>query len=163
MKHRTALLAVAPLLALAACGNLRDPDKKPPVPYCPSVAVLEQGNTLTQYLPGRNDIAAQITTAQITGVAGDCDLKGDHSPLRVYFKVGFTASNGPADHGRPVTLPYFVAITQGDKIISKQPYSVTLNFDGNASTASTVSKQLELEFPNDPSNQFYQVLVSFQR
>ncbi|HQT64220.1 MAG TPA: hypothetical protein PLT25_12700 [Acidocella sp.] len=163
MKHFAPLLAAAPLLALAACGGASNPATKTKPVYCPSVAVLEQGNSLTQYLPGRNDVAAQITTASITGVAGDCDVKGDHAPLRLNFKVGFSASNGPADHGRPVSLPYFVAITQGDKIISKQPYSITLKFDGNASTASAVSKSIELQFPNDPSNLNYQVLVSFQR
>ena len=37
--------------------------------------------------------------------------------LRVTFRAGFVASNGPANHGADVQLPYFVALSRGNQIL----------------------------------------------
>lgn len=161
MKHLSApALALLPLVTLAACAG-DDGAKNPPM-YCPTVAVLAQANTLTQYEPGRSDIGAQLTTATITGVAGVCTLNDSKKLLTIHFKAGFSASNGPADHGRPLILPYFVAITQGDSITAKTNYTIKLAFDGNVSNASATSKNLTVTFPNKPDSAGYDVLVGFQ-
>jgi hypothetical protein len=146
------------LFALTACGT----DKPTPNGFCPSVAVLAQASTLTAYLPGRTDIGAEITAAQITGVAGSCTLVKKNSILRVKFQAGFNATNGPADSNAPVTLPYFVAISRGDDIISKTNYSITMNFDGNATTASATSKPVTVELSNVPESAQTEILVGFQ-
>ncbi len=62
------LFALLTPVALAGCASDADPPNLP----CPQVAVLQQTQSLTAFLPGRSDVAAQITTAQITGVAGAC-------------------------------------------------------------------------------------------
>lgn len=161
MKHLSApALALLPLVTLAACTG-DDTSKTAPL-YCPTVAVLAQANTLTQYEPGHSDIGAQLTTATITGVAGACTLNTDKQLLTIHFKAGFSASNGPADHGRPVMLPYFVAITQGDTITAKSNYTIKVSFDGNVSAASATSKNLTVTFPNAPESAGYEVLVGFQ-
>jgi len=150
-------LALLPAIALASCA-----DKPQPPAFCPQVAVLAQAQTLTTYLPGRSDVAAQITSAQITGVAGICSTDKKSRLLTVSFQAGFSASNGPADHGAPVTLPYFVAITRGDEIISKTDYSITLPFDGNASEAEATSKPVKIVLGNRPDSADVQILVGFQ-
>ncbi len=149
----------APLffVALAGCAD----DAAPPM-FCPQVAVLSQASTLTTFLPGRSDVAAQITTAQITGVAGACQpMKQDHV-LRVTFRAGFAASNGPANEGKTLVLPYFVALARGDHIISKADYTIKLDFNGNASTAQATSKPVTVELGNVGSSQNVQVLVGFE-
>jgi hypothetical protein len=152
-----------PLLALAACGSSGDTGTADgPAIYCPQVAVLAQAKTLTQYLPGRSDIGAALTTATITGVAGACTLNQSKHQLTISFKAGFAATNGPANHGQTVALPYFVAITQGDNIIQKTNYSIDIPFDGNISTATATSKNLQAIFPNAPDSTGYQVLIGFQ-
>jgi len=153
MKHL--LLLLCPL-TLAACSDA--PSGRL---YCPNVRVLEQTSSLTQFLPGRQDAGAEITTAKITGVAGSCDLAKD-GVVRVSFQAGFTATNGPANHGQTVSLPYFVAETQDDAIISKTLGTIDVKFDGNLSTAAATSRKMTLEVPNDRSSARTDILVGFQ-
>jgi|GEM_PF-1838078 len=129
---------------------------------CPQEAVLQQAQTVTTFLPGRTDVAAQITTAQITGISGTCDFTGHNKALLVTLNAGFAASNGPANNGATLTLPWFVAITQGDNIIQKQDYTIKLHFDGNASLTQAVSKAVKIELPNVPASGQTQILVGFE-
>jgi hypothetical protein len=150
---------IAPLLFAGLAGCAAD---TPPPMFCPQVAVLSQASMVTTFLPGRSDVAAQVTTAQITGVAGACQpMKQDHV-LRVTFRAGFIASNGPANQGKTLLLPYFVALTRGDHIISKADYTIKLDFNGNASTAQATSKPVTVELGNVGSSQNVQVLVGFE-
>lgn len=152
------LLAVFGLSSLAACG-----DSPPaPVAFCPQPAVLQQANTRTVFLPGRQDVAAEVTTAHITGVAGACTLAQAKHLLRVTFRAGFAASNGPANKSTKLTLPYFVAISQGDTLISKTLYQITLNFDGNVTATSAASKPITIELSNVPQAAATEVLIGFQ-
>ncbi len=149
--------AAAALLALAGCA-----DDTPPAMYCPHVAVLQQAGTLTAFLPGHTDIASQITTAQITGVAGVCTLRPKKHLLELSFRAGFQASNGPANHGATLSLPYFVALTHGDNIISKTDYTMNLSFNGNNSTAQATSKPVKVELSNDHASSHVEVLIGFE-
>ena len=171
MKQFTApLLSLISLAAIAGCASTpaSSTPATPPPPtaaaqeYCPRVAVQQQTQVRTTFLPGRSDVAAQITTARITGVAGACDLKKKKNLLEVKFQAGFAASNGPANQGAAITLPYFVAITQGDSVISKTDYSIALTFNGNASTAQATSKPVTVELPNTPDSATIQILVGFE-
>ncbi len=153
MKHF--LLLLCPL-TLAACS-----DAPPGRLYCPNVRVLEQTSSLTQFLPGRQDAAAELFSARITGVAGSCDLE-KNGVVRITFQAGFTASNGPANHGHSVSLPYFVAETEGDTIISKTLGTIDVPFNGNFSTAAVTSQKLTVEVPNEHSSARTDVLVGFQ-
>ncbi|GLR68342.1 hypothetical protein GCM10010909_30230 [Acidocella aquatica] len=166
----TPLLSLAMLAALAGCASTpaSSTPAAPPAPkpvaqqYCPQVAVLAQTQNLTTFLPGRSDVGAQVTTARITGVAGSCLLKVKKNLLEVKFQAGFSASNGPANQGAPITLPYFVAITQGDTIVQENYYSIVLKFNGNASIAQATSKPLAVELPNTPDSAQTQILVGFE-
>jgi hypothetical protein len=137
-------------------------DTDGPAMACPQEAVLQQAQSLTTFLPGRSDVAAQVTTAQITGIAGDCQLTHNNKVLLVKLQAGFSATNGPANNGAPVVLPWFVALTQGDQIIQEQDYTVKLNFDGNASMAQAVSPTVKMELPNIPASSQVQILVGFK-
>jgi len=151
-------LAGLSLIALAGCAD----DSNLPPMFCPQVAVLQQAGTLTAFVPGKTDVASQITTAQITGVAGACVLQSKKHLLNVNFQAGFSATNGPANNGKPLTLPYFVALTRGDHIISKTDYTITLTFDGNASTAQATTKPVKIEVSNDHASAHVEVLVGFE-
>ncbi len=165
----TPLLSLLALAALAGCASTpaSSTPAAPAAPaplaqqYCPQVAVLAQAQNLTTFLPGRSDIGAQITTARVTGVAGSCLLKVKKNLLDVKFQAGFSASNGPANQGAPITLPYFIAITQGENIIQENHYTILLKFDGNASAAQATSKPFTVELPNTPDSAQTQILVGF--
>lgn len=170
MKQFTApLLSLLALAAVAGCASTpaSSTPAAPPPPkpvaqqYCPQVAVLAQAQNLTTFLPGRSDVGAQITTARVSGVAGACLLKVKKNLLEVTFRAGFSAANGPANQGAPITLPYFVAITQGETIVQESHYSITLKFDGNASVAQGTSKRFKVELANTPDSAQTQILVGF--
>lgn len=149
-------LAFAALLPLAANAS------SPPPFICPQVAVLQQAQTVTQFLPGRADVAARVTTAQITGVSGACVLHAGKHSVMVTVNTEFLADNGPANNSAPLTLPWFAAITDGDNIIAKSNYSEKLSFDGNNSTASATGKPVKIELPDVSYTANMQILVGFQ-
>jgi len=165
-------LVPALLAALAGCSSHHHQDANtgdatpPPIDmpvtfFCPQPARVEQASTLISFLPGRSDVAAQITTAQITGIAGSCTLEPKKHLLVVKFQAGFAATNGPANNGGPLTLPYFVAVTDGDDVIHEWDYTIRLAFDGNASTAQGASSTIKLELPLDEVHRGMQILVGF--
>lgn len=173
----SAAAAAACLLSLAACSGDHHPEFKvakstapvaaaPPalISFCPQVAVLQQAQTMTLFLPGRSDVASQISTAQITGISGACvpHKKDKTQILEVKFTNNFLADNGPANNSRPITLPWFVAITKGNHIIEKKQYQITLKFDGNMSTAAATSKPVKIDLPAVPASADLQILTGFQ-
>ncbi|HTQ72458.1 MAG TPA: hypothetical protein VMH92_13295 [Acidocella sp.] len=189
---RSALLSAASLaclLSLAACGGASNPANNAdtasnagppeagaphgrgmhrdgvagdPTDFCPQVAVLQQAQTMTLFLPGRSDVAAQVSTAQMTGISGDCAYKQKPNALEVSFTASFLADNGPANNGKPVTLPWFVAITKGNQIIDKHEYQITLSFNGNMSTTAATSKPVKLELPAIPDSAQMEILTGFE-
>jgi len=164
----TALAAFFSLAALTGCSGSPKPEAGGPAPapkgtlYCPQVAVLQQAQTLSTFLPGRSDVAAQLTTAQITGFSGECVLEKQKHALLITAIPAFQADNGPANNGQPLTLPWFAAITSGDSITSKAKYNVTLKFSGNASLAFATGKPVKIEVPNVPDSAQLQILLGFE-
>jgi hypothetical protein len=153
------VLAFAALLPLAACGFAK-PNQAPPF-FCPQVAVLEQAQTLTLFLPNRVDVASRITTAQVTGVSGSCKLQEKKNAVLVTVKPAFLADNGPANNGAPLSLPWFTAITANDNIIQKSNYTLNLAFNGNQSTIGGTAKPIKIELPNTPDTANTEILVGF--
>ena len=164
----TALAALFSLAALTGCSGSPKPEAGGPAPapmgtlYCPQVAMLQQAQTLSTFLPGRSDVAAQLTTAQITGFSGECVLEKQKQALLITAIPAFQADNGPANNGQPLTLPWFAAITSGDSITSKAKYNVTLKFSGNASLAFATGKPVKIEVPNVPDSAQLQILLGFE-
>lgn len=164
MKNFSAL-ALTALLFLASCGGSPHKpgtaDKGPPSFYCPQVAVLQQAQTLTLFLPGRQDVAARLSTAQITGVSGACKFHKDKNTVTVTVNTAFLADNGPANNNAPLALPWLAAITDGDTIIQTANYTQGLKFDGNNSTTSANAKPVKFEMPNSPETANIQILIGF--
>jgi hypothetical protein len=157
------VLALAALLPLVACGGPAKTAKAPPPFYCPQVAVLEQAQTLTLFLPNRADVAARLTTAQITGVSGSCVLQKKKNAVLVTVNTAFLADNGPANNSAPLTLPWFAAITSGDTIIQKTDYTLNMAFNGNVSTVGGTAKPIKVEMPNTPATADSEILVGFEQ
>jgi len=155
-----------PLLALAGCAgghHHADAGVHNPAPfYCPDEQVLSQAQTVTIFQPGRQDVAARVTTAQISPPSGVCTLEKKKNAVLVTLNTSFLADNGPADNGAPLNLTWFASISQGDNIIQKTDYTQTLSFDGNSSTASATSKTVKIELPDIPDTQNTLILVGFE-
>lgn len=163
MKPAKLALPLAPLLILATLAGCTQGPK--PKLYCPKVAVLSQASHLTRSSGGQEnmtpDIAHRILDARITGVAGSCETAGKHQ-ARLTFRIGFAASTGPAATAPSATLSYFIALTQGQRIIDKKLYPVTFDFPNGAPEAVTTTAPIKIVFPNAPRSAGQQVLVGFQ-
>ncbi len=156
MKHLATWPALAGMLALGACAA-----QQPLKTNCPNVAVLAQGSALTEFLPGRQDVAAKIATARITGIAGSCTQQTEKKRLKVVFQTGFSALAGPANQSRSLVLPYMIVISSQDHLISATPETITLTFHGNSLSAGAASPPVKLSFPDTPETAATDVLVSF--
>lgn len=162
--------ALAGVLTLAACGghpkvggsDLPADLTLAPLQNCPQTAILHQTQTVTLFLPDRSDIAAQRSVAKMDGLSGACTLKKDQHALEVKFTVNFLANNGPANEGKPITLPWFVAITRGNQIVEEHDYTVTLAFNGNMSVAAAKSKVVKIEVPDQPDSSQIDILTGFK-
>jgi hypothetical protein len=147
-----------PLLVLTACAD----DTPPPILGPQKAYIVPQLQEEFQFLPGRTDAGAEISDARITGVGGKVVLNPDTQTLTLTFQAGFSATNGPANHGAPVNLTYFVTVSEGDDIISKDEYNITLHFDGQNNVAVGTSNPIKLKFPNERDDPPAEVLVGFQ-
>ncbi len=161
MKHFPAILAACTALSLAACTG-DEVTSNTPKSYCPNVAVLQQANMLNSFLPGRSDIAGEVSTVKITGIAGSCVPVDDNNALAVRFKVGFSGVVGPAGSPASITVPYFVSISQDDTVFWKASHSITLNFSADTGTAAAVSEPLLVKLPNTIPTATTDVLVGIQ-
>jgi hypothetical protein len=155
MKPIKAALLLAPL-ALAACSS----GHKPAL-YCPQVAVLSEASHIIRSAGDRNDVAARLVDARITGVAGACKTAGKHRAL-LTFRIGFAATSGPKATAPTATLTYFIALTQGDAIIDKKLYPVRFDFKNGATQAVATTTPIKIALPNVPRSAAQQVLVGFQ-
>ncbi|OYW02075.1 MAG: hypothetical protein B7Z58_09140 [Acidiphilium sp. 37-64-53] len=154
------LVRLAPILlatlTVSACTGSKAPEL-----YCPQVAVLQQASRVILANANSNDIAAQTLDGRITGVAGTCHEAGKDMET-VTFRIGFAATNGPASRLAEQTLPYFIAIVQGDNIISKRVFPVSFDFKNGADQAIASTTPITLKFPRAPRSAHQQVLVGFQ-
>ena len=71
-------------------------------------------------------------------------------------------SNGPADHGDALNLPWFLTIANGDNIVEKRNYTTSVSFDGNVSQASALGKTMVIELPDVPASANTDILLGFQ-
>lgn len=156
LASRIAPLALAAPLLLAGCAA----DKAPTL-FCPQVAVLQQASHFVSTKGDSIDVAARTLDARITGVGGHCK-KVSKTTEQVDFRVGFVAHNGPASTRDKWTLPYFIAISQGDRIIDKKIYPVSFDFRNGSDQAVATTTTIRLRFPRAPRSGDQQVLVGFQ-
>ncbi len=161
MKHSLAILAACAALSLAACTG-DDVASDTPKSYCPNVAVLQQASTLNSFLPGRSDIAGEMSTVKITGIAGSCVPVDNSDALAIRFKVGFSGVVGPAGSPASITVPYFVSISQDNTVFWKADHSITLNFSADTGTATATSESLLVKLPNTIPSASTDVLVGIQ-
>ncbi len=152
---RVSVLAMPLVLAACSSGHHKV------ALYCPTVSVLTQANQVVKARGDAPGVAAREVSARITGVAGRCAAQGKRRVI-TRFRVGFSAVRGPALSGDQITLPYFIALTQGEQIIGKQVDSVTFKFKKGADQTVATTKPIKIEMPNAPVSAEQEALVGFQ-
>jgi hypothetical protein len=152
------LVLPALVLVLGGCAN----DE---VVLCPSATILAATDSLTVFRANAPmDPSGEAYTVGMSSVDSSCHYnKGAPDvPADLSFKV--RATRAPSADGADYRVPYFMAVTQGDRILSKNNFTLTIHFaPGSAAADQTVSMDetvIHLEEGHPATD--YNLLVGFQ-
>ncbi len=158
MKRHALLLAAAAALALTGCNQNV-------IQQCPSAAVLSDTAVLTVMRPGAPaDLSGEAYTATMGSVTNSCSFSRTAGAATSSNDFTIRVTRAPSPDGLRVTLPYFIALTQGERILNKKNLTITLEF---APGASSITQEITpedtvvpLEIGHPPTD--YQLLFGFQ-
>lgn len=150
---RRALIVLA-LASLVGCVH----DPRGP---CPISGILSDAETMTAFAGGGHspaDAAAKVTLSNIR-------LTCTNNPTRQRLdaSVSFTVAleRGPAGKSAPVTVPYFVAVSRGGKVIlAREAYNHTFG-SGSGATASAreTIERVRIPLADKTTGASYEVVV----
>jgi hypothetical protein len=152
-------LILVPALLLAGCAdNLTGPQ-------CPSASVLADTGTLTVFRAGAPaDPSGEAYTATIDTVKSNCTYAKGAPTVQSSFSFTARATRAPSPDGATYTLPYYFAVTQGDRVLQKKNMTFKIAFAPGSAAASDDESladiTIELEPGHPPTD--YQLLVGFQ-
>ena len=156
---RPATLA-ALLLSLTACGSGSSDQF---APECPRPAILADAGTLHRYRGSGRDFLDVVLEGQIDRIQGSCTADGPRA-VAVTVSVEIELTRGPAATGRAAVVPFFVAVTEGDRVLDKQVYVARAVFPENTDRVRLTGDNVDLSLPVSPTKKAsaYQVTVGFQ-
>ena len=157
---RNLTLLAAATGALAACNR-----SEGFAPACPQLALLRDGGDLTRFVGSGRDVTDLVLDAHLTAVPATCKyLDRSNTQVQATLSVMMSLGRGPAMHGRTIDVPYFIAVTDGDRVLDRQGYALRADFPANADRITATSDQVILDFPvsREKSAAAYQIWVSFQ-
>lgn len=153
------IFAIAALSALlAGCANKANP-------LCPGAAALVEAANMTGFPKGATpDPAHALYRVAIANVTTDCSIDPKARTADSSLTIHFVATRSPTGNATSYRVPYFVAVRQGENVITKKlfwarfgfaPGQATINFEEPIS--STV-----VHIANDKQPYDYQILVGLQ-
>jgi hypothetical protein len=155
----SAVAATILAVSLAACSADKSGD-------CPTMTGVTDASVRTVFRPGAAEGPGNVLyTAEIASVTGGCDMdkKPPHTTdaaLTIVFRGTRAASGGEARY----EVPYFVAVTEGARILTRRNYTVTLAFEPGQTlaTATETIGSVHLDPSKDKQPYDYQILVGLQ-
>jgi hypothetical protein len=133
--------------------------------FCPGTSSVLDAVVVTQFKPGAPADANNILYhAKITDVSGSCSFDKRGKTSDSSLDVTFSAARPVAGPAVEYTVPYFVAVTQSTRIITRTQRSVTIAFAEGATTAEAEDHISSVHLVTDGNNKpyDYQILVGFQ-
>jgi hypothetical protein len=133
---------------------------------CPRVGSPADAADLVRFrTPDSRDLTDLVVAARITALNGACTPVNRQQAVEVTLTIGMEAARGAAAQGRSVTLPYFVAVTDGaERVLDKAVYTVVAEFPANAQRVRMRGEEVRLTLPVAPGRSAadYAVYVGFQ-
>jgi hypothetical protein len=132
---------------------------------CPSAAVLAPASTLTAFPPNAaKDPAAALYTVGLVDAKTDCELDPEEGQTESSLELTFRAKRSAADQAATYKVPYFVAVVQGTRVLSKRIFWINFGFSaGEKSTSfqdSVASTVINLENGKKPYD--YELISGIQ-
>ncbi len=154
-----AMAVLGAALALAGCNG-------PRIVLCPGAAILADTATRAVLKPGSAavDPTATLYTVEVTGITQVCTLNTRLGESDSNIRVSFRATRAPSGQAARYTVPYFLVINQGERIINKRVFNATVDFPAGASAVvfETAVNNSTLKFENGRLPNDYQYLVGLE-
>lgn len=132
---------------------------------CPGVSSLVETSIGTIFKnDASTDPANILYTVEITGVQGSCDVDKTAVNSSSDVDVSFRATRAPNGAAADYKVPYFVAISQSDRILAKKIFTAQFHFDpGQTTTTFSDSIQsADITAGKDKKTFDYLILVGLQ-
>jgi hypothetical protein len=155
---RPVMLAALLLPVLAACSS----DK---ANNCPGVSSVVETSIATVFKVGAPvDPANMLYTVEITDVHGTCDVDKPAVNSSSDVTVNFRATRPPNGVATSYKMPYFVAVSQADRILAKKTYMVNFDFapGQTVATFSDTVQSADVSAAKDKKTFDYLILVGLQ-
>lgn len=152
------LLFIGLALALGGCGLFK---KKTVV--CAPAAVVASTGTLTHFSDGLGRDADDVRyRAEISNLAVSCRKRSGGLEITLTFEV--SAYSGPADTAGSAEIPFFVAVTLGNRqVLSKRVFSSEHYFPVQTGYSAFREEIVEfLPISEDREARDYEILIGFQ-
>lgn len=144
-------------LLLAGC------DSK--ITVCPVPAILADTSTITVMRPGTQpDLANELYTVKLIDAQTDCVLNQKTAVVKSSLDLTFRATRAPTREAAHYTVPYFLAITENNKIYAKRLYTLVVDFAPGAATATIQQspEDVSVQIANGKLPWNYQLMAGFQ-
>jgi hypothetical protein len=157
-----AALQRLPLAVLAAACLLSGCADKSKQANCPGMVALAEAARESVFREGTSpDPSNVLYTVQVVGVKGTCDIDKKAHTADASIDIHFRATRAPTGASAQYSVPYFVAVTQADRIINKKAFQAQFAFvpgEAVADFTDTVgSTEIDPEKGKHPYD--YQILV----
>ena len=154
--------SLAVCLAVLAVSSCTD-DKK--IAFCPGMTAVLDAYMAATFKPGTQPLPTNaLYTVEIVNVRGNCtfDKQGKSSESNLH--VTFGATRGVPGDAATYTVPYFVAVTQSETIITKTLRKITFSFAPGEKTATFEDDIDDVALTTDGEKKpyDYQILVGLQ-
>ena len=148
------------LLGFAGCGGGGNDTFAPP---CPKPSIPVDFNDLHRYRGAGRDITDSVLDGRILGVDGAC-RRTDVDVVTATVTVSLELTRGPAATSRAADVSYFVAVSDGDRILDKQVFRLAPEFPPNTDRLRLRGDEIELRLPVSATKTAaaYRVSVGFQ-
>ncbi|MDT7953076.1 MAG: hypothetical protein RQ966_16355 [Acetobacteraceae bacterium] len=145
---------------LAGCGGESGAQF---APVCPRPAILGDAGDLQRFRGQGRDFLDTTLQGRITSINGSCTQDGSRAVVAT-VSVGMELTRGPAAVGRAADVAFFVAVSQGDRVLDKQVYTLRVVFPENTDRLRLTGDSVDLRLPVSPTMKAdtYQVTAGFQ-
>jgi hypothetical protein len=154
-----ALAAVAAVALLAGCSSSSK------TKMCPTAGILVPTASLTTFNPTMHDDPAGIVYAiSVDSVKTDCDFDPDNGTTDSSLEITFKATRPPSTDESSYKAPYYVAVAQEGRILTKHQFWVNFTFPAGAPAATftdTVASTF-ITLMNGKKPYDYEILVGMQ-
>ncbi len=156
-----ALGALGALGALAGCAA-DDPNAF--APTCAKVAILHDAADITIDTPRGHDLTDMIVDGRITTLSGSCKTGRDGKTLDTAITVGMELTRGPALTAPTASVPWFVAVARGERILDKRVFALPVTFPPNTDGVKVTSQPVTLLLPEPKgvTGADYRIVVGYQ-